>query len=362
MEAVVRDLARPDEIPQRVAELGCEAAARRGEQLRKERRPPCLQDLAKAIVDRAVRAGLGGGAKKREMLGEKERDSSVLRAKRSAAHPHDRARAEESVKVSWVVFLDTGREDVRLEIRRGHERAFELRDRVEERGLPTLAGIDAVPRHRESTERVLIHRLDLTAKARERSPAEGAEHTRIDPLRAFAPRAELSFHDRAGLGEPAQRLDDRRFSQTETSGRVARNERPVGARVAAQQRHERVRVISHEERGGETERQADTERVAIAARILGGDETPLAGDPDVEDAALADKLRDPVVHRRGFGASRADLVRGQIAETKEHLVDAVGVTRGPLANEVLQRELEIGDGILVEELAKLHLPEKGTEL
>ena len=64
VEAVVRDLACPDEVPQRVAELGRESAARRGEELWEERRASRLQHLAKAIVDRAVRTCLRCGPQK----------------------------------------------------------------------------------------------------------------------------------------------------------------------------------------------------------------------------------------------------------------------------------------------------------
>ena len=184
MEAVVRDLSRPDEIPQRVAELGSESAPRRGEKLREERRAARLQDLAEPIVDRAVWARLRCRPKETEVLGEEERDLSVLGTERAPAHPHDRAGPEERVEVTRIVFRDARRKDSRLEIRRRHERALELRDRVEERGLPTFGRIDAVPGHRESTERVLFNRLDLAAQSRERSSAQRAQHSRVDPLRS----------------------------------------------------------------------------------------------------------------------------------------------------------------------------------
>src|SRR2546430_999767 len=58
MEAVVRDLACPHEIPQRVAELGRESATRSREELREERSTPRLKDLAEAVVDGPVRSGL----------------------------------------------------------------------------------------------------------------------------------------------------------------------------------------------------------------------------------------------------------------------------------------------------------------
>src|SRR5207245_3689630 len=132
----------------------------------KERRASCPQHLAKAIVDGAIRPCLGRRTKKREMLGEEQRDTSVLRANCSAAHPHDRTGAEQGVEVTRVVLLDASRQDPCLEIRRRDERAFELRDRVDERGLPALAGIDAVPGHREPAERILVDRLNLAAKTR----------------------------------------------------------------------------------------------------------------------------------------------------------------------------------------------------
>src|SRR5207245_1990099 len=134
-----------------------------------------------------------------------------------------------------VVLVDASPQDPCREIRRSDERAFELRDRVEERSLPALAGIDAVPGHREPAERILVDRLNLAAKTRKRSSAERAQHTRVDPLGARLPRAELSFHDRSRRGKPTQRLDDRSLREAETAGRITGNERSVGARVSPQQ-------------------------------------------------------------------------------------------------------------------------------
>src|SRR4029077_17825179 len=69
-----------------------------------------------------------------------------------------------------------------------------------------------------------------------------------------------------------------------------------------------------------------------------------------------------IVHRLGLGGAGSDLLAGQVSETKEHLVDAIGMPRGSLANEVLQRKLEIGHRVLIEELPKLHLAEERTQL
>src|SRR2546427_13173109 len=132
--------------------------------------------------------------------------------------------------------------------------------------------------------------------------------------------------------------------------------------ISPQQRHERIEVIAAQECGGQAQRKPDSKRVPIPPGVLGGDETPLTGDADVEHSALAHERRDPVAHRRGLRAASRALFGGEAAQAKEHLVDTVGMTRGTLAGEVLERELEIGDSVLVEELAKLHFAEERAEL
>ena len=181
----------------------------------------------------------------------------------------------------------------------------------------------------------MLDRLDLAAKARERPPAQCAKHTGVHPLRARQPRTELSLDDRAGLREAPQRVDDRRLGKTKPPRRVRHTEWPVRAGVPPQQRHERIDIVVREKSGWQPQRQADSESVSVASRILRGDETPLARDANVEHAALGHERRDPVVHRRRLSAASADLLRGQIAQTKEHFVYAVGVTRGALADQVL---------------------------
>ena len=250
MERVVRRLARPHQIPERVTELRGEAAAGGGEELREERRAAGCEDLAQAIVDGSVGPRLGRRSEQREMLREEQRDLAVARPERAPAHPHELARCQQRVEVPRVVAPHARREDPRLEIRRRHERAFELRDRLEERGLAALGRVEAVPGRGEAAEGVLLDRLDLAAQTRQRSPAERAQHPRVDPLRAGLPRPELPLHDRSGFGETTQRVDDRCLGKTETSRRVAGDERTVGAGVSPQQGCERIEVIVRQERRG----------------------------------------------------------------------------------------------------------------
>src|SRR5256885_1988207 len=68
------------------------------------------------------------------------------------------------------------------------------------------------------------------------------------------------------------------------------------------------------------------------------------------------------MHGRGLCAASSDLLGGQIAQTKEQLVNAVGMTYRALANQMLERKLKVRDRVLVEQLAKLNFAEKRAEL
>src|SRR5439155_25372237 len=94
VERVVRRLARPHQIPERVTELRGEAAAGGGEELREERRAAGCEDLAQAIVDGSVGPRLGRRSEQREMLREEQRDLAVAWPERAPAHPHELARCQ----------------------------------------------------------------------------------------------------------------------------------------------------------------------------------------------------------------------------------------------------------------------------
>src|SRR5256885_16854945 len=68
------------------------------------------------------------------------------------------------------------------------------------------------------------------------------------------------------------------------------------------------------------------------------------------------------MHGRGLCAASSDLLGGQIAQTEEQLVDAVGMTYRALANQMLERKLKVRDRVLLEQLAKLNFAEKRAEL
>src|SRR5207237_5831104 len=60
--------------------------------------------------------------------------------------------------------------------------------------------------------------------------------------------------------------------------------------------------------------------------------------------------------------ARGHLVARQVAEPQEQLVRGIGVPRGTIGQQVLELELELGEGVRVEELAQLDLAEELAEL
>ena len=93
------------------------------------------------------------------------------------------------------------------------------------------------------------------------------------------------------------------MGQTETARGVLGREGSVRAREPSQKRRQRI-GIALEERIGKSKRQRDAKRVAIAARVFGGDEALTVRDPHLEHAPLAGKRRDPIGRRRGIGGAR----------------------------------------------------------
>ena len=220
--------------------------------------------------------------------------------------------------------------------------------------MAALRRLDTVPRDGEAAERVLLDRLDLAAEARERSPAQRAEHAGVAPIAAHRTRPEHALDDRARVAQAPKGLRHGGGDQAEAPGHIGRRERSVRARVAPHQRREGIR-LALEEGVRQPERQRDAQRVAVASGVFGGDETPVAADFHLDRAALRHQSADPVVRRRGVGAANDHLVAREVAEPEQQLVEAIRVTRRALACQMLQRELEVGHGVLIEQLAELDL-------
>ena len=213
-----------------------------------------------------------------QAVGEVQRHPPVAVAERLHAHPHHLARAAEEVEVGRTVRRHARRQQVALEHGRGERGALELLDHVEER-VGTAAHERRGPGHRhvvplrqEAREGRGRRRLDLLAQPRQRTAAERRQHVGIAPLAAVPARTELALQHASLLGQALQRGRDGRLAHAEAARGLGGRERSVRPRVACDELGERV---GHrcQERLRQARRRHDAERVAVARRVLGGDET-----------------------------------------------------------------------------------------
>ena len=216
-ERVVRDLAGPDEVPERGEEQALVGRAGGGDELRPERRARARPDGCGCASCTSPSGGSAGGCReqRRRVRAEHERDAAVVGAEGSGADPGHVAAGHERVEVGGPVAADPAGEDVGLEDRRGHGRALEPGDRVGERVDVAPRAVRALPRGEEPAERRRVDGLDLAPEQGERPPAEPAEDVGVAP---FAPRAagtELAADDarrrlRATRAPPARARRTRR--------------------------------------------------------------------------------------------------------------------------------------------------------
>ena len=102
--------------------------------------------------------------------------------------------------------------------------------------------------------------------------------------------------DATGAGQPRKGAVDDGDAQAEAGSDLGRDERTVGAGVAADDVTDRV-AYRLEEGLGDTDRQRHSEGVLQAAGVLDGGPALLAGDPDADGTALLLERGQPL--RRG---------------------------------------------------------------
>ena len=218
-----------------------------------------------------------------------------------------------------------------------------------------------MPRRQEAPERRRIDGFHLAPETGEGPAAQQPQDVGVAPLAFRTTRPELAEQQRA-IGEQAlQGIPDVAGRQSPAARRVGGQERPVGAGVAGKQPLERPGG-RRQERGRHAHGRGHAHAVAVARDVLDGDPALVAGDADADGPAGRLQLREP---RNGDGGTArgpgTDLVGGQVPKAAQQVVDLVERRRLAVLDERLQRQLEVGQGIGVEQLAELLLPQQLPE-
>ena len=181
----------------------------------------------------------------------------------------------------------------------------------------------------------------------------GSHHSRSAPPGRNSPRTSVP-----GDQQPLEGVLDDPRREAPAAGRLGRQERAVGARPAGEQPVERAGHRG-EERLRHADRRRDAHAVAIAGDVLDGDPAVLAGDPGPDRAATGRQLGEPAGRdRRPVLDPRDHLVERQVAEPAQEVVHPVDGRRLAVVGQRLERELEVGQRLGVEQLAQLLLAQQ----
>ena len=293
------------------------------------------------------------------VLAEVDRHPAAADAAGARARPRRSRPAPPARPARRPVIGQAARQHLRLPLGRRQRQPLERRERVAQRVGPAgRAGpVDALPIGQEAPERARVGRLDLAPQRGEARAAQPPHHLGVAPLAPRPARAQLAAHQRpVGLEGRQRRLDGPRLERV-AARELGRMEGPVTAGVAG---HERPQRLGHrlQERLGHAARRHRAEPVAVAAGVLGRDQAPLAGQVDPDRAPVGDQRLGDLLGPPRLGHARRDLVRAQVADAAQQVVQAVGPAGpGPLG-EALQVGLDGGQRPGVDEVAQLLLAQQ----
>ena len=206
-ERVVRDLADPDEIPQRVEHRSIRPTPSRGVDLAVEARSSASQVFADQVVALALRS-LGAIRRRdrpeRIAARPEQRDPPVVAAKAPPPHPADLAHRPELVEQARLVAGHAGRQHITFQDGRRDRDAgqlvHDLREALEGGGTAERRGVrarpadrrHAMPRREEAAQGSRIDRLHFAPQPGEGAAAQQPKDIGIAPFPFRATRAELT--------------------------------------------------------------------------------------------------------------------------------------------------------------------------
>jgi len=181
LPGVVRDLARPDEIPER-REGGLRLEPALAKEVEPEERACTERRPERLVLVSLRRRERGGPPETRRVLAEVDRHPLETRS-----DPDDLARGGQLVERRRLVAGDAAREEVGLPEPHGEREALERDERLAQPRPPA----NALPGGQEPAQRALVDRLDLLAKPRETRAPQPAQDVGVAPLALGASGAQL---------------------------------------------------------------------------------------------------------------------------------------------------------------------------
>ena len=212
-----------------------------------------------------------------------------------------------------------------------------------------------------------LHGLDLAAQAGQRAASQQAQHLRVAPFPLDAAGPELAAQERRRPRMSASSaVSTMPRGSCQRAGRLVGEERAVAARPAREQAAQRVMgrrqrgspparrpAARHRPRRGSGPASSMAIQRSLARRC--GRATARRSACERLEPLPGGALAGTLV---GAPHARGDLVRRQVAEAAQQVVDGIGRARRALRRQRLELELEVGEGVAIEELAQLLRPEQ----
>ena len=254
----------------------------------------------------------------------------------AGADPDDLAGGAELVELLGPVVRYASREDIRLPKRDWKRESLQRNQRFPERS----ATPHPVPARQEASERRLLRGLDLLPQRSERGTAQPPQDVGVTPFALGPARPQLAADEQL---LPLELVKDCFDVDPEALPRLGGRERPASLGVAQHESAERL-LASFEIDIGQARRRHDTERIAVAAGVLRGDQALLARDPHPQ--------RPPLGFEHG-SLRLVELADAEIPPQPQQIVQLVGIPR-----VAAQLRLHLLDRVRVEQLAQLLLPQQ----
>ena len=277
-----------------------------------------------------------GTAEHRRVVAEVDGD-----AVEAGADPDDLARGAERVELLGPVAGDAARQHVRLP-QRDRERQRPAAARAPRAGSRAGRSRASAGRKRPSaacSAGSTSRRSAASEARRRRRRTSGSHHSRSVPPGRSSPRTSFSSRSSSSSSGSTSR-PKRAFASAVVNGPRPRAKRSTSWRQGLR--------AALEEDVGQPARRHRAERVAVAARVLGGDQPLLARDPDPDGAPLGDeRLRERRVVARP--ARRSPRRRSRSCSSSGR------------PGRPAQLRLDVGERVRVEQVAQLLLAEQLAE-